>query len=99
MMQRLTLAPARRLAGGQIDVLLDETKYIQFDGVDMRVERERSAVFKTLMDNFVNVMGLLAKEHAITKQIQEMKAADPNVNTAVLEAALATLRTQLQIEQ
>lgn len=96
IMQRLTLAPARMLADGSIDVLLDPATQTTLADVDLRVERGRSPVFRKMMDNFVEVMGLMAKERGLT---QAIVGADPGTDTKTQEAALANVRAALEITE
>ncbi len=98
IMQRLTLAPARLEDDGSIDVLLDPASYTQFDNVDMRTERERSPVFRAMIDQFVTVMGQMSNERTLRLAIEAAKAADPEADTSELEAALATVQAALEIE-
>ena len=97
MLQRLTLAPARIETDGGIDVLLDPATHTQFDDVDMRTERGRSPVFRAMMDDFVSVMGLMAKERYLRQAIETAKADDPKANTDDLAAKLKTLQAALGI--
>lgn len=97
IMQRLTMAPARIDAEGNLDVLLDPATLMNFDGVDIRHERERSPVFRYKLDEFVKVMALMAKELAFRQAIAHAKEADPKADVSKLAATLAEVQTSLGI--
>lgn len=97
VLQRLTLAPARLEADGSIEVLLDESTHTSLADVDLRAERGRSPVFRRMMDTFVEVMGLMAKERGLAAAIAAAKAEDPEADTSAQEAALANIRAALEI--
>ncbi len=99
VMQRLTLAPARIAADGSIEVLLDTEEHTTVTNVDLRIERGRSPVFRDMIDDFVQVMGLMANERQLRQSIEAALAEDPEADTSALEATLATIQAALGITE
>jgi len=75
ILQRLSMAPARVDAQGQVDVLMDSSKYLNLTDVNIREQRARSPVVKAAFDNLVEKVGLLAKELVLGKRLQAAEDA------------------------
>ena len=99
LVQTLEMAPAEVQPDGSLDVLADPARRVRLSNFDIRTESDRSPVVRAMVTELVRVLGLLAKERAVSASITTALAADPEADVTAQQATLATLRQALQVTE
>lgn len=97
-LRKLVLAPAR-MVDGKLEILEEPAEYTRLMNIDVRAERQRSAVFARSIDRFVAVMGMLAKERELSRLINEAQEAIPPQDASTLIAQRSAVRITLKIAE